>query len=185
MSQSILSIEISDLLVRRARNGDTSACEQIYRRYSLAVLRLCTRILHNQSDSEDAMQEIFIVALKRLPQFQYKAPFAAWLRKIAVNHCIDRIRKQQRLNEVGIAGEDEFAFPQMDSQWDLAEAFGRLTPQARAIVWLYEVEGYSHEEIAQAFDRSVSFSKMQLHRARESLRQLLTHEEQSHVCTAS
>ena len=110
-----------------------------------------------------------------LDQFRGESPFWGWLRQIVVNEALMRLRKR-RLNYVDELPEPEALLgvvtERLDTQ-DLERAMAELTPLTRSVVWLYYVEGYTHEEIAGAFDKSVSFSKSQILRGTQKLRSLL------------
>jgi RNA polymerase sigma-70 factor (ECF subfamily) len=117
---------------------------------------------------------------ERLADFRGEAPLGAWVRQIAVSRCLMYLRSpwhRARL-ELGGYGEDDLpagvalphvAAPRAETL-DLERALASLEPTARAVIWLFEVEGYSHQEIARSFGRSVSFSKSQLARAHRRLR---------------
>jgi RNA polymerase sigma factor (sigma-70 family) len=129
---------------------------------------------------------------ERLPQFRREAPLGAWLRRIAISRCLMYLRspwKRARLSltpvDLGTAAEVAalVTLGYGGELIDLERALASLAPTARAVVWMYEVEGYSHQEIAREFGRSVSFSKSQLARAHARLRAWFEPREQRHSCT--
>jgi RNA polymerase sigma-70 factor (ECF subfamily) len=129
---------------------------------------------------------------ERLPQFRREAPLGAWLRRIAISRCLMYLRspwKRARLSltpvDLGTAAEvAALVTPGYGGELiDLERALASLAPTAQAVVWMYEVEGYSHQEIAREFGRSVSFSKSQLARAHARLRAWFEPREQRHSCT--
>src|SRR5689334_25439716 len=118
---------------------------------------------------------------QRLADFRGEAPIGAWVRQIAVTKCLMYLRSpwHRARMSLDLTGSDDPGaadrlMPSIQGPvaetLDVERALASLAPTARAIVWLFEVEGYSHEEIAQLFGRSVSFSKSQLARAHIKLR---------------
>ncbi len=158
-----------------------------------AVFALIRRLVGNRAVAEDLFQDTMMAMFQRLGEFRGEAPLGAWLRQIAVTRCLMYLRSpwhRARLHwEFG--DEDSSlrsvmlpATPATSVDVvDVERALASLTPVGRAVVWLFEVEGYSHEEIAQLFGRSVSFSKSQLARALARLRQGLTPQEDQEACT--
>jgi RNA polymerase sigma factor (sigma-70 family) len=176
MSGSAFDIVLDELTLARARGGDLRACEAIYRLYQGPAYSIAFRICQCPSLAQDVLQEAFINAFKRLKQFRGDAPFWGWLRRVVVNHAISTLRKQPVRNPVEL--EDFHAFTDGDQlrvemSADLAAAFGQLEAQDRSVVWLHDVEGYNHNEIAALFGMTESFSKTRLSRARARLRELL------------
>src|SRR5437016_10516810 len=128
----------------------------------------------------------------RLAQFRHEAPIGALLRQIAISRCLMYLRspwKRLCLSldpadfGVGAAGAALVTQDYRGESIDLERALAALAPTARAVVWMYEVEGYSHQEIACAFGRTVSFSKSQLSRAHLRLRGWLEPQENHPSCT--
>jgi RNA polymerase sigma-70 factor (ECF subfamily) len=123
-----------------------------------------------------------MTVFERLGSFRGEAPLGAWVRKIAVTRCLMYLRSPwhrarlvlDRDDEEILSREELLKLVVRDSraeELDVERALSELSPTARAVVWLYDVEGYSHDEIAQVFGRSVSFSKSQVARAHARLRE--------------
>ena len=174
-----MEISVADDLLARARAGEEAAQAAIYVAVAPATLTLIRRLVGQRALSEDLFQDTMMTVYQRLPQFRGEAPFGAWLRQIAISRCLMYLRspwKRARLylepdgSVPGTATAALCVSPDAGELLDLERALARLAPTARAVVWMYEVEGYSHEEIARAFGRSVSFSKSQLARAHQRLR---------------
>lgn len=142
------------------------------------VYTLAFRMCQNPTEAQDVMQEAFIQVLTKLEQFRGDSPFWGWLRMVTVNTCLGHLRKRKRLPLSLV--DDDYQHPTVtDSpgeQKDLDLALAQLTDEARAVVWLYDVEGYTHAEIAELFGKTVSFSKSRLSRAHSQLRQWLGQE---------
>ncbi|HUK01158.1 MAG TPA: sigma-70 family RNA polymerase sigma factor [Steroidobacteraceae bacterium] len=169
-------IPVAPELIACARKGDEPARAQLYAALAPGAFGLIRRLIGSRALAEDVFQETMMVFFERLGQFRGEAPLGAWLRQIAVSRALMVLRSpwQRARRDIGLAGDEFDAAPQSPGcpgeQLDLERALASLTSTARAVVWLYEVEGYSHEEIAALFGRSVSFSKSQLARAHQRLR---------------
>ena len=168
-------------LLNAARAGDRVAQEAFYRGAARAAYTLIRRIVPG-SAAEDLLQESFLDAFRALPGFDGRAPLGAWFRTIVIRRCLMHVRspwQRSRLWLEGRCGEsplDDLQPPQAPdhdcaaAQLDLERLLARLPATTRVVVWLFDVEGYSHEEIAAMFGRSTSFSKSQLARGHERLR---------------
>jgi RNA polymerase sigma-70 factor (ECF subfamily) len=179
-------------LLARACAGDAAARQALYGVVAPATLTLIRRLVGQRTLSEDLFQDTMMIFYERLPQFRQEAPLGAWLRQIAISRCLMYLRspwKRARMClepvDCGVAAEvAALVTPGYHGELiDLERALASLAPTARAVVWMYEVEGYSHQEIAHAFGRSVSFSKSQLARAHARLRALLEPQEHPPSCT--
>ena len=176
MSGSAFDIVLDELTLARARRGDLQACEAIYRLYQGPAYTIAFRICQCPNLAQDVLQEAFVNAFKRLKQFRGDAPFWGWLRRVVINQAISMLRKQPAESPVEL--EDYHAstdgdHARVELSTDLAAAFGQLDAQDRSVVWLHDVEGYNHTEIAELFSMTESFSKTRLSRARARLRELL------------
>ncbi|HSJ06452.1 MAG TPA: RNA polymerase sigma factor [Longimicrobiales bacterium] len=161
---------------RLAAGGDASAFERLYRRHVARVHTLCRRML-SPGESDDAAQEVFIRAWQKLALFRGESAFGTWLHRLAVNVILARRQRDVRYHD-RFGGEVEAERStgrreRPDLRMDMEAAIGTLPPGAQAIFVLHDVEGYTHEEIAEMLDISPGTSKSQLHRARMSLRQYL------------
>jgi RNA polymerase sigma factor (sigma-70 family) len=171
-------------LFDRVAAGDESALAELYRHYGARVYTLALRMLGSRDAAQDILQDVFVALPGALPQYRGDAPFWAWLRRVAVNRVLMQLRAErsrpQLVSWSGDAGGADWpdtvaagAAERLLLARDLDAALARLAPTSRAVVWLHDVEGWTHPEIAAAMDRSVSFSKTQLARAHLRLRELL------------
>jgi RNA polymerase sigma factor (sigma-70 family) len=167
-------------LVIRARGGDSHAFEQLYRRHSDRVFGLCVRLCQgDRAKAEQATQDAFVRAWEKLDTFRGDAQFGTWLHRITVNVVLGEHRLLQRwttFEDAETAGpREELAVPAADDGLtrDLERALARLPKGARTVLWLHDVEGYKHEEIAQLTGVAVGTSKAQLHRARKLMKEHL------------
>jgi RNA polymerase sigma factor (sigma-70 family) len=176
MTFSAFNIELDDLILARARRGDMAACATLFQLFRQPAYTIAFRICQCEQLAQDVTQEAFISAFRRIRQFRGDAPFWGWLRRVVINHAINVLRKQPKFDvlelEEGHAvhhGEEN----RIDLSTDLEGAFSSLAAADRTVVWLHDVEGYSHREIAKFFNMTESFSKTRLSRAHARLRQLL------------
>jgi RNA polymerase sigma factor (sigma-70 family) len=174
-------IDVSAEELARAREGEPAARRLLFDRVAPAVLRIVRRLVGQRALAEDLVQDTLISMFEHLDDFRGEAPFGAWVRRIAVSRCLMAFRSPWHRARVALdtwleAGGTPPVEPdgRTADLIDLDRALARLSPVTRAVVWLYDVEGWSHEEIAQCFDRTVSFSKSQLARGHARLRGELT-----------
>ena len=134
-----------------------------------------------RADAEDLLQEIFLLAYRKLPEFRGDSNVGTWLYRLAMNRCLDHLKSRQTrasgvtspLDEEVIAGPKLVADGGL-SRVDLERAIARLPDGARAAFVLHDVEGFQHHEIASILGISEGTSKSQVHKARLKLRALLT-----------
>lgn len=189
----LADIPIPEDLIAGARAGEEAAQAGIYRALAPAVFSLVRRLVGNKAVAEDLFQDTMLAMFQRLGDFRGEAPLGAWVRQIAVTRCLMYLRSPWHRARLQWDADDPDASLHSAAlhvtpatsleRLDVERALAALTPVARAVVWLFEVEGYSHEEIARLFGRSVSFSKSQLARALERLRQGLALPEDQEACT--
>lgn len=171
-------------LLRQARHGDMDAHGALYRQYSVPVYTLALRMLGRVDLAEEVVQDTFVELIHALPEYRGEAPFGSWLKRIAASKALMRLRRERGSPVVAAAatddGEIDWPDPAMLDQGERAQrlaeidaALGRLPAVGRAVLWLHDVEGWTHREIAVAMQRTTSFSKSQLSRARARMRQLL------------
>lgn len=168
-------------LVERAKNGDHSAYESLYRLNRDRIYGLLWRMSGgHHALAEDLLQEAFVRAWQKLDMFRGDSQFGTWLHRLAVNVALSdrrtRIRKagkevelDERAHRTVVGTPDVRA----DHQRDLEQSIARLPERARTVLVLYDIEGYRHAEIARMTGMAVGSSKAQLHRARKLLREEL------------
>ncbi|MBT8049341.1 MAG: RNA polymerase sigma factor [Xanthomonadales bacterium] len=176
MATTPFDIELDEMTLARARRGDMEACEQIFRLFQQPAFSVAFRVCQCRETAQEITQEAFITALRKLKQFRGDSPFWGWLRRVVVNHAISSIRKGPKSDPVEFQdhhGRSESASERVGMSMDLESALAVLGAEDRAIVWLHDVEGYNHGEIAELFGKTESFSKTRLSRARKKLRSML------------
>ena len=176
VTASSFQIDIPQALLARACAGDLGAFEQIYRRFERPVYTLAARLLGDADAARDVLHDAMLKVFQRINTFRGESPFWGWLRQIALNEALMRLRQHDRAessDEID-AFVDEAPGPWVHADaTTLERALGRLPAQTRSVLWLYHVEGYSHPEIAELVGKSVSFSKSQVARGTQRLREIL------------
>jgi RNA polymerase sigma-70 factor (ECF subfamily) len=168
-------------LVSRAREGDVRAYEQLVLRYQGPMFRLASRLLANRGDAEDAVQEVFLTAWRRLAQLTDDAAFVGWLYRTTTNRCLNVIRARRPQVDVDL---DTAESPRTDVQpavvvevsvqlAALTEALQELTPEQRACWLLREVHGRSYEEIGDVVGTSGTAVRGRIARARAQLAEVM------------
>ncbi len=186
----LVDIRVTEQLIASARSGDEAARSRLYEELAPATYGLIRRLVGARAVAEDLFQETLMTVFERLDTFRGEAPLGAWVRQIAVSRCLMYLRSPWHRARLGLGNLDDeepaalpaSAAPSSDSL-DVERALASLSPTARAVVWLFEVEGYSHQEIARAFGRTTSFSKSQLARAHRRLREWLEPSGERQPCT--
>lgn len=176
-----MNVNMHDHLVTRCREGDQEAHFQLYKLYSRAMYNVGYRITRSEEEAEDVLQESFISAFRNLEHYRGDSTFGAWLKKIVVNKAINALKKRKM--EL-IPDQEEFDVPVPEDEPDyqpegltverVRRAIEQLPDGYRAVLSLYLLEGYDHQEIAEIMNISESTSKSQLNRAKNKLRELLT-----------
>ena len=178
--------------IQRARDGDRTVFEYLYRLHSRRVYAVCLRMVGNTAEAEDLTQEAFLLLLRKIHTFRGESAFSTWLHRLAVNLVLMRLRKKSPLIvsiEATPDPDDETGSPSIDiaapdlllegsiDRINLERCIEQLPVGYRSIFVLHDIQGYQHNEIAEILGRSVGDSKSQLHKARTRLRELL-HEVQ-------
>jgi RNA polymerase sigma-70 factor (ECF subfamily) len=170
-------------LTQAIESGVVSKIGDLYERHKPFVYSICLRMTRNMSEAEDLTQEIFIELLSKVGSFRGESQFSSWLYRFTTNHVLMYFRRVTRRRERFPYLADEFdatyrlgvSFgPQFLDRIALDAAVAKLSSGARSVFLKFDIEGYSHQEIAAIFGCSVGNSKSQLHKARRRLRKLLT-----------
>jgi RNA polymerase sigma-70 factor (ECF subfamily) len=168
----------AESVVARARAGDEGALEELYRAFESPVYNLARRICRTTEDAEDVLQETFFEVCRSIGRYREEGSLWGWVRTIAASKALMRLRRNKyrdtdELQEEAVVGHRR---EDMALRMDLEAALERLSETSRAVVWLHDVEGYTHEEIAGMMGKTPSFSKSQLARAHQRLRRWLGEE---------
>lgn len=166
----------SDILVARAKRGDLEAVESLFRVHSGRVYSLARRICRSPQDAQDIVQETFVEVARSIGRYRGEGPLGAWIHRVAASKALMHLRRERLLEPAGGLDEDLLPAagqPHLPQRLDLEAALAQLPSAARAVVWLHDVEGYTHEEIAEMTGLTASFSKSKLARAHARLKELL------------
>lgn len=180
-------------LIRRLRAGDEAAFAELVRDYAGRLLAVTRRILRNDADAEDALQETFVSAFKSIHAFDGRAALGTWLHRIAVNAALMRARRTTARRESSIepllpqfAGGLHSEPPptwrdvtgdalvESETQAALYAALDRLPEEFRAVIVLKDIEGLESRAIAEALGVSDALVRQRLHRGRQALLKLMT-----------
>lgn len=166
-------------LIRRVLAGDASAERELYDAHVDRVFRLAYRLAGDADLAQDFTQETFVKAFAKLRDFQGRAAFTTWLHAITVSVSLNALRKVKKLRarEVDLDGAPEPYATTREAEPDLKQrlkvAIADLPAHYRAVFVMYDMEGYTHEEIGTVLGVPVGTSKARLSRAREKLREQL------------
>jgi RNA polymerase sigma-70 factor (ECF subfamily) len=170
-------VDIETLDARRAATGDETAFERLYRRH-VARIHTLARRMAGPDAADDLTQDVFVRAWDKLATFRGESAFGTWLHRLAVNVILSRHRSDK--NDRTWIVDDEFALaaatiraPHPATKMDLDAAIARLPDGARKVFVLHDVEGWTHDEIAEQMGLVPGTSKSQLSRARAALRRML------------
>ena len=176
-------IQIDPAIVERAARGDGRAHEIIYRAFAAPVYSLSLRFTRVPAQAEDLVQDTFIEIMRSLPRFRGEAALGSWIRRIAVSKALMFLRSAWTARGQSLADDWDEVTPgdaathgvssRPELALDLDAALANLPAVSRAVVWLHDVEGFTHKEIAALMGRTESFSKSQLSRAYQRLRPML------------
>lgn len=174
-----MKVEEKDL-VERAQDGDSGAFEQLYRSNVDRIYGLCLRMVGDRCRAQEITQDVFVRAWHKLETFQGRSAFPSWLHRLAVNVVLGVERKRKRSltlfvaeNPETVEAKESANAPQSDVSLDLERALLTLSPQARLVFVLHEVQGLHHKEIASMTGMAEGTSKAHLHRARRLLKEAL------------
>ncbi len=166
------------ITIRRAVNGDESALRAIWTQHAPRIDALVRRLVGDPDQAADVAQEVWIQIFRALPGYRGDSQFSTWAHRIAVNRTLNALRSLRRVSKIEVdIEEDSFSVEHDGDRSMLAqtidEAVQKLSPGARHVFVLHDVEGYTHEEIATELGITSGGSKSQLFKARAKLRRLL------------
>src|SRR5260221_12335406 len=175
-------------VIQRAREGDRTVFEYLYRLHSRRVYAVCLRMVGDPTEAEDLTQEAFLLLFRKIHTFRGESAFSTWLHRLVVNTVLMHLRKKSLpvvSMETGPASDGEATSSSVEiatsdlllegsiDRINLGRCVALLPAGSRAIFVLHDIQGYQHREIAEMLGRSEGVSKSQLHRARKRLRELL------------
>jgi RNA polymerase sigma-70 factor, ECF subfamily len=182
-SKTTGDVKNADLeLAGRIRSGDGTAFEMLYQQHAPRLYNLAYRMAGTATDADDLLQDIFLLAYRKVGSFRGESSLGTWLYRLAMNHCLDVLRSRQSRQEQQTDSLDEegaaapAAAPALGavSRIDLERAIGQLPRACRAAFLLHDVEGFGHQEVGTILGISEGTSKSQVHKARLRIRAYLT-----------
>ncbi|MCD6355060.1 MAG: sigma-70 family RNA polymerase sigma factor, partial [Prolixibacteraceae bacterium] len=163
------------------REGSSKAQFQLYKLYYKAMYNVSLRIINDEMEAEDVMQEAFLNAFRKIDTYKGEVSFGSWLKKIVVNRSLDYLKKRKvQFEEANERNTGTADFQMETKEIDVSlikQAIQNLPDGYRVVLSLYLIEGYDHEEISQILKISNSASRTQLLRAKNKLRKLLEDKE--------
>lgn len=169
------------LTIRRAIQGDEAALRALWSRHAPHIDVVVRRLVGDDADlAEDVAQEVWIQIFRALPSYRGESQFSTWAHRIAVNRTLNALRRTRRLagRQMEIEEDTVAVTPDTESSFlaqTIHDAAARLSPGARTVFVLHDIEGFTHEEIAAELGITTGGSKSQLSKARAKLRALLAH----------
>ena len=169
--------QIDSATIRAVRRGNRAAQARLYQQLSPAVFGMALRILQDHGLAQEALQDTFVQVLERAGSARDEASFVFWVRRIAVNQCLMRLRSPWTRRQPDAEVEIQRDSAEHSDRWhDLVaveRALAAVPPETRAVLWLHDVEGYSHKEIGRLVGKSASYSKSQRARGYARIQQWL------------
>ncbi len=178
-----------EALVKRAKQGDMRAFEELILQHEKIVYNLALRMMKQSEDAKDISQEVFLKAYRNIRNFDERSRFSTWLYRITTNTCIDELRKRQKkpslsieeemdgeeggiLRQIAAAGDTpEESLLRTEQKSEILQALNKLSPEHRAIVIFRDVQGLSYEEIAEILEIGLGTVKSRISRGRAQLKQ--------------
>ena len=170
------------LLIEQCKQNNRKAQMALYGKYCDGMYVIANRYLKDTAAAEDAMQEAFIKAFKKLSQFKGDVTFGALLKRIVINTCLDTIKSKKV--ELQSLNEEVFTIVEEDADWSISDetsisevisAIEELPENYKATVKLFLIEGYDHQEISEILQISENASRTYLHRGKTKLKETLKH----------
>src|SRR5918999_3289525 len=168
-------------VIRRAIAGDEQALQALWRQHAPHIDAVVRRLAGDPDLAADIAQEIWIQIFRALPTYRGDSQFGTWAHRIAVNRTLNALRQRRRLASLETNDVDEeCAAVEPDAERNILAASieaatAQLSPGARAVFVMHDVEGFTHEEIATALGITAGGAETQLFKARAKLRRLLAH----------
>ncbi len=176
--------QITDMRVLQAQKGDAAAFESLIREHQTRLYHTCLRMMSNPDDARDMAQEILVKIWRSLPSFKGDSSFSTWLYRIAVNTCLDELRRRKKAKQTSMEALAESGWEPADPDAErlldralnrelIYRALGELHEDFRAVIVLRDVNGMAYEEIAEILGCPIGTVRSRLNRARKLLAKIL------------
>ncbi len=182
--KQLLLLNTSDLhinqLIERCKKNDASAQMHVYKLYYKAMYNSAYRILKDEFEAEDIMQEAFLTAFTKLNSFKGKVTFGAWLKRIVINKSLTQLKKNSRYQEVKmeITLNDRTEISDVNYETSdvkkILKGIDSLKDSYRVILTLSLIEGYDNEEITKILNYSPENVRTTIYRAKKKLKEMLS-----------
>ena len=167
-------------IIQKCKRNDYSAQIEVYNTYKNLLYNSCFRILQRREDAEDIVQDAFIKGFQKIDQVKVDVNLAAWFRRIAINLCFDKIRKEKNIFLLDDSKEIEAETTELDvdnaeefSVDFIKESINKLKEKYRIILVLYLIEDYNHREISEILKINESTVRNQYVRGKSQLVEML------------
>ena len=174
-------------LIVQSQQGDQAAMASLYGLYAKAMYNICRRMMGDEEEAKDLLQESFIDAFQKLPSLREVNTFSSWIKRIVVNNCINAIRKKkldvdllQENADFVEEEEDDFAYTEYQAG-QIMQTIDLLPNGCKTVLNLYLFEGYDHKEIGEILGVTESASKAQYCKAKAKIRKLLSEDKKQNV----
>jgi RNA polymerase sigma-70 factor (ECF subfamily) len=162
-------------IIRECAAGKGHAQEKLYRMFAPKMFGVCLRYAKDRTEAEDNLQDGFVKVFSNIKKFRHEGSLEGWIRRIMVNVCLEKYRKQHLLHpveDVQVYDSQQFSNDIVEkiSAGELMELIQQLSPRYKMVFNLYVMEGMNHQEIAKEMNISVGTSKSNLARARDILK---------------
>lgn len=166
-------------LLERCKKSDQNAQMQIYKGYYKAMYNAAFRILRDEFEAEDIMQEAFLTAFTKLDTFKAEVTFGAWLKRIVINKSLTQLKKNNRYEEVKMdvipnydIVEEKIDYSALKAS-SVVDKINSLKQNYQLVLTLNLIEGYDYEEIAQIMEYTNENVRTTISRAKKKLKQVL------------
>jgi len=174
-------------LIIQGQQGDQAAMSSLYGLYARAMYNICRRMMGDEEEAKDLLQESFIDAFQKLPSLREVNTFSSWIKRIVINNCINAIRKKKldtaQLEENADfveEEEDDFEYARFQAA-QIMQVIDLLPDGCKTVLNLYLFEGYDHKEIGEILGVSESASKAQYCKAKARIRKILAEERSQYA----
>ncbi len=180
MTKTVNLMATDHAIIQRAIAGDELALRTLWSQNAPHIDAVVRRLVGDPDQAADIAQEVWIQIFRALPSYRGDSQFGTWAHRIAVNRTLNALRRTRRIAKAETDIEDDTVAVEHDSERALlaqtiSEAAAKLSPGARTVFMMHDVEGFTHEEIARELGITPGGSKSQLFKARAKLRKLLAH----------
>lgn len=161
-------------LIKACKKNNLKAQKELYETYKESLFSLCLKYCKNREEAEDNLQDTFIEVFKNIKKYNKKGSFEGWLKRITINKAIDKYKKESYINIV--INDDILKDQTIETEalnlplQTILNLVQKLPSRYRMVFNLYELDNYTHKEIAKMLNISVSTSKSNLHRAKTILK---------------